>query len=178
MRNGVNNFLHNLRSPVIFVNDVLQGEVRRAGVTALRFGVNTTVGVLGVFDPAEDMGLERHDEDFGQTLAKWGVESGPYIFVPVLGPTNVRDGAGRIVDVGLDPFTCAEFEGDDIFRTSRTVVTGVAAREGMIEEVETLRQDRMDPYVTIRTSYGLLRVFGGAKRSARSPDDARVRGAA
>lgn len=94
VRTGVRNFLRNLRSPVTFVNDLLQGEIERAGVTFVRFGVNTTVGMAGLLDPATSMGMERHDEDFGQTLAVWGVEPGPYIFVPVLGPTTLRDGAG------------------------------------------------------------------------------------
>lgn len=157
VRKGVLNFLRNLRGPVIFANDVLQGEIGRAGTTAARFGVNTTIGIGGVFDPASSMGLERHDEDFGQTLAVWGVESGPYIFVPLLGPTTVRDGAGRIVDIAFDPLTW--FEGEDIntIRATRTVVAGIAARELVLETVGDIRRDAIDPYVTIRTSFGLLR---------------------
>ena len=157
LRRGVLNFLRNLRAPVIFVNDVLQGEVRRAGTTAVRFGVNTTIGIAGVFDPATSMGLERHDEDFGQTLAVWGVDSGPYIFVPLLGPTTVRDGAGRVVDIALDPLTWAEFDDVDKVRVGRTVLAGVATRELVLETVDDIRRDSLDPYVTIRTSYGLLR---------------------
>lgn len=157
VRRGVLNFLRNLRGPVIFVNDVLQGEIGRAGTTAARFGVNTTVGIAGVFDPATNIGLERHDEDFGQTLAVWGVDSGPYIFVPLLGPTTVRDGAGRIVDIALDPLTWAEFDDADSVRAGRTILTGVAARELVLETVDDIRRDLPDPYVTIRSSYGLLR---------------------
>jgi phospholipid-binding lipoprotein MlaA len=157
VRQGVSNVLRNLRAPVIFANDVLQGEFGRAGTTVARFAVNTTVGVLGVMDPAERMGLERHDEDFGQTLARWGVEEGPYLFIPVLGPTNLRDGAGRIVDVGIDPITHAEFDGDDAFRISRTVVAGVAERESLIETVDGVRANSPDAYVTYRSSYALLR---------------------
>lgn len=157
IRGGVSNFLDNLRSPVVFANDVLQGELGRAGVTAARFGVNTTLGIVGVFDPASGMGLERHDEDFGQTLAVWGVGAGPYVFVPLLGPTTIRDGAGRIVDIAFDPLHWAEFEGDDTVRTTRTVVGAVAARESVLDTVEALRRDSLDPYTSIRTSYGLLR---------------------
>lgn len=157
VRRGVLNFLRNLRAPVIFVNDVLQGEVGRAGTTAARFGVNTTIGVAGVFDPATSMGLDRHDEDFGQTLAVWGVDSGPYIFVPLLGPTTMRDGAGRIVDIALDPLTWAEFDDVEDVRIGRTVLAGVATRELVLETVDDIRRDSLDPYVTIRTSYGLLR---------------------
>jgi len=157
VRTGVSNFLHNLRSPVIFTNDVLQGEFSRAGVTAARFGVNSTVGVLGFADPAVSLGLDSHDEDFGQTLGRWGVGTGPYIFIPVLGPTNLRDGAGRIVDLAFDPLTWAHFDGDDTARVTRTVVTGLAAREDVLDEVDAIRANSIDPYVTIRSSYGLLR---------------------
>jgi phospholipid-binding lipoprotein MlaA len=157
VRRSVLNFLRNLRAPVIFVNDVLQGEVGRAGTTAARFGVNTTIGIAGVFDPATSMGLERHDEDFGQTLAVWGVDSGPYIFVPLLGPTTVRDGAGRIVDIALDPLTWAEFDDVEKVRIGRTLLAGIATRELVLETVDDIRRDSLDPYVTIRTSYGLLR---------------------
>ena len=157
VRNGVTNFLRNLRSPVIFANDLLQGEVQRAGVTAARFGVNSTVGLLGVFDTAEDIGLEFHDEDFGQTLAVWGVSEGPFIWVPVMGPTNLRDGAGRFVDTALNPLTWAEFDGDDTFRTANGVMTGVTTRENLLDTVDAIRSDSVDPYVTFRSSYDLLR---------------------
>lgn len=157
VRAGVTNFLRNLKSPVILVNDVLQGEGGRAGTTVARFGVNTTIGVLGLFDPATGMGLERHDEDFGQTLAVWGVDSGPYLFIPVLGPTNVRDGFGRIIDIAFDPFTYAEFDGDDAFRVTRTVVGGISTRESLLETVDDIRATSTDPYTTYRSSYDLLR---------------------
>lgn len=156
-RTGVSNFLHNLRSPVIFANDVLQGHIGRAGVTAARFGVNSTIGLAGVFDPAEGMGLERHDEDFGQTLAVWGVSSGPYLFIPVLGPTTVRDGIGSIVDLALDPLNYWDGDDADTVRVSRAVVTGLSAREEVLDTVDNIRATSVDPYVTIRTSYGLLR---------------------
>lgn len=156
-RNGVRNFLRNLRGPVIFVNDVLQGEPRRAGVTAARFGLNSTIGVLGVLDPATHLGLERHDEDFGQTLAVWGVDEGPYIFVPVLGPTNVRDGIGRVVDIAFDPLTWSEFDDVDTVRVSRTVVGGISTREGVLDAVDGVRETSIDPYVTYRNTYETLR---------------------
>jgi phospholipid-binding lipoprotein MlaA len=157
LRTGVLNFLRNLRSPATFANDVLQGEAERAGVTAARFGVNTTIGLAGLFDPATTMGLARHDEDFGQTLAVWGVAPGPYLFVPLLGPTTVRDGAGRIVDLAFDPLNWAEFDDIDTARTARTVTSGIAAREAVIEAVDDVRANSLDPYVSIRSSYGLLR---------------------
>lgn len=157
VRRGVVNFLRNLRGPVIFANDVLQGEFNRAGVTAVRFGVNTTIGMAGLLDPATSMGLERHDEDFGQTLAVWGVASGPYLFVPLFGPSTLRDSAGRVVDMAFDPLTWAEGEDIDDWRAARGVTAGVAAREQVLDAVDAVRRDSIDPYVTIRTSYGLLR---------------------
>lgn len=157
LRTGVLNFLRNLRAPVIFANDVLQGEFSRAGTTAARFTVNTTIGVAGLFDPATGMGLERHDEDFGQTLAVWGVDSGPYIFVPLMGPTTVRDATGKVIDIVFDPLTWAEFNNVDEVRAGRTVLAGVSSRELVLDAVDDIRRDSLDPYVTIRTSYGLLR---------------------
>jgi phospholipid-binding lipoprotein MlaA len=157
VRSGVRNVLRNLRGPVILANDILQGEVARAGATAGRFAINSTIGIAGIFDPATSMGLERHDEDFGQTLAVWGVPAGPYIFVPLLGPSTVRDGAGRIIDVAFDPLTWAEFDEVDTVRASRTAAAAVAARENAIEAVEDVRQNSLDPYVSIRSSYALLR---------------------
>lgn len=157
VRGSVTNFLRNLKAPVVFANDVLQGEPERAATTFARFGLNTTAGVLGIFDPATSVGLERHDEDFGQTLAVWGVPSGPYLWVPVLGPTTLRDGTGRVVDNAFDPMNYAEFDGDDTFRATRGVATGVSAREAVLEAVDDVRQNSVDPYVTFRTTYGLWR---------------------
>ncbi|MBC7770504.1 MAG: VacJ family lipoprotein [Phycisphaerales bacterium] len=157
VRSGVTNFLRNLRGPVIFANDVLQGEFSRAGTTAARFGVNTTVGIVGVFDPATNFGLERHDEDFGQTLAVWGVGSGPYLFVPIFGPSNVRDTTGRVVDMVFDPLNWARGEEAETARIARGVLTGVSVREQVLETVDGIRANSVDPYASIRTSYSLLR---------------------
>lgn len=156
-RQGVRNVLRNLRGPVIFANDVLQGEFERAGTTAARFGVNSTIGIVGILDPATSFGLDRHDEDFGQTLGVWGVDPGPYIFVPLMGPTNVRDALGRVADIAFDPLTWAEFDEVDDVRIARTAFNGLSAREGTLETIDDIRRDSLDPYVTIRTSYGLLR---------------------
>jgi len=157
VRTGVRQFLRNLRSPAVFANDVLQGEPGRAGVAAARFGINTTFGVLGVFDPASSMGLEPHDEDFGQTLGAWGVSSGPYLFIPILGPTTVRDGAGRIVDMAFDPLRWAEFDDVETVRAARGAMTGISARENLLEPIDDIRANAVDPYAAIRTSYGLMR---------------------
>lgn len=157
LRSGVLNFLRNLKAPVVFANDVLQGEVGRAGNTAGRFAINTTIGIGGIFDPATSMGLERHEEDFGQTLAVWGVPSGPYLFVPVVGPTTVRDGAGRIIDIVFDPLSWAGGENVDTVRASRTVISGIAQREVLIDQIDAFEEQGGDLYVTYRSAYEVSR---------------------
>ena len=154
---GVRNFLRNLRGPVIFANDVLQGEANRGLTTAARFAVNTTIGIVGVFDPATSMGLEYHDEDFGQTLAVWGVSEGPYLFIPLMGPSNVRDTTGRVIDSVLDPLSYLDGDDATTFRATRGVLTGLSIREQLLESVDDVRRDSLDPYSTIRSSYELLR---------------------
>lgn len=157
IREGVGNVLHNLRAPVTFANDVLQAAPKRAGTTVARFGINSTIGVVGIFDVASTMGLEKHSEDFGQTLGRWGVDPGPYLVLPLLGPSTIRDAAGGVVDVGLNPLNYAEFDGDDAFRTTRTVIGVIHAREGAIDGLRGIMDTSIDPYVSIRTTYSLLR---------------------
>lgn len=157
VREGVGNVLHNLKAPVTFANDVLQAAPARAGTTVARFGINTTLGVAGIFDVASTMGLEKHNEDFGQTLGRWGVGSGPYLVLPLLGPSSVRDAAGGVVDVGLNPLTYAEFDGDDTFRVTRTAIGVIDGREGALDAVDSLRATSIDPYVSVRTTYSILR---------------------
>lgn len=173
VRTGVSNALHNLRAPITFANDLLQGEAGRAGTTAARFGLNTTLGLGGVLDPATRLGFELHDEDFGQTLGAWGVDAGPYVFVPLLGPTTVRDAAGRVVDFAFDPLSWTNFDNASAVRTTRTGVTALSARESLIESVDDLRQNSLDPYVSVRTTYTLLRqsaVRNSEERVSDLPD--------
>jgi phospholipid-binding lipoprotein MlaA len=157
VRTGVNNALANLAAPVTFANDILQAEPTRAGTTLARFGINSTVGVVGLFDVAKGWGLPRHTEDFGQTLGRWGVGSGPFLMLPLLGPSNLRDAPARAVDAAFDPLNYAQFDGDDAVRVGRAVVGVVAARENAIEAIDSLRATSIDPYVTVRSSYSALR---------------------
>jgi len=104
IRKGTGNVVDNLRSLLTFSNNVLQGDFGRAGNTAARFGVNTTVGILGIFDPASKLGFEdQGKEDFGQTLGAWGTKSGCYFVLPILGPTTTRDAVGLVGNVFIDP---------------------------------------------------------------------------
>lgn len=155
-RDRVGDFLANLKSPVIFTNDVLQAEGERASDTFFRFAINTTIGVAGLWDVAQYMGLEGHREDFGQTLAVWGVDSGPYLVLPLLGPTNPRDFIGRGVDVAFDPLTWTEFESDpdldnDIMLT-RNILGGLNGRVALDDQIKQL-QEQPEPYVALRRIY-------------------------
>ena len=150
VQNGVHNFLHNLRSPIIFGNDLLQGELDRAGSTLARFAINSTVGVFGLYDFAAYVGIEKHNEDFGQTLAVWEVEQGPYLVLPIFGPSNPRDGVGRVADILIDPLTwLAPFE----FQMARTIGTAVNARARNFDQVNDLENNSLDFYSAVRSLY-------------------------
>ncbi len=153
-RAGVHNFLQNLRSPVIFANDLLQGQVARAGTTFGRFVINTVIGFVGFGDPANAIGLVPHDEDFGQTLAVWGVGEGPYLVIPVLGPSNPRDLTGKVADYFLDPINWYASNTDDIWiPIGRTVATGIDTRDQLWFVLDDLERSSLDYYAAIRSLY-------------------------
>jgi phospholipid-binding lipoprotein MlaA len=149
VRNSVSNFVNNLGEPVTFANEVLQGKIPEAAGTVGRFVINTTIGIAGLFDPATSFGIQRTDEDFGQTLGRWGVEPGPYLVLPFLGSTSPRDLAGLGVDVAINPINHAQFENDDATRLGFAAAEGLSARENAIETIEGVR-DQVDPYTTVR----------------------------
>jgi phospholipid-binding lipoprotein MlaA len=153
IRDSVRNILNNLQSPVIFANDVLQGDVDRAGTTLLRAGVNSTIGFGGIFDVAQVWGFPRHSEDFGQTLAVWGVGEGPYLFVPLLGPGNPRDLFGYGVDVVMDPFTWWKFHGRYTFGETRLGVDMLDLRARNIDTLDEIEKSSLDYYASIRSLY-------------------------
>lgn len=159
-RDRVSDFLGNLRSPVIFANDVLQLEPERAGTTFARFGINTTVGLLGLWDAAEYMGIEGHREDFGQTLAVWGISSGPYLVLPLLGPTTPRDLLGTGVDAAMNPVNYIQYDNDkdsDVaIRVGIGVIGGLNARVALDEQIETLNS-QPEPYIALRRIYSSQR---------------------
>ncbi len=152
-RKGIRNFLANARMPVIFVNDLLQGEVKRAGETMGRFMINSTVGFGGMGDPAERLGIPQHSEDFGQTLAVWGAPSGPYVVLPFFGPSSVRDGFGAAVDTGIDPAFWVRTDAAQLFRFSRAGMTAVSVREPLIEPLDEIRTNSLDYYASLRSFY-------------------------
>lgn len=153
LRRGVRNVLANLRTPVILLNDLLQGDTYRAATTTGRFLVNTTVGIGGLFDVATGRGLPAHSEDFGQTLAVWGMGEGPYLFIPVLGPSNPRDLTGFAVDFASSPFTWITGETGEAVQITRTGLTALDTREGLIETLDEVERTSLDPYATLRSAY-------------------------
>ena len=152
-RKGIRNFLANARTPIVLINDLLQGEFERAGETASRFVVNTTIGFGGMGDPAERMGIPQHSEDFGQTLAVWGVDSGPYVVLPFFGPSSVRDGLGAGVDTALDPVFWISTKPAQYTRYSRAGVTLVSVREPLIEPLADIKANSLDYYASFRSFY-------------------------
>lgn len=152
-RRGLRNFLENAQAPNILVNDLLQGEFERGGETFLRFLLNSTVGIGGILDPAARMGIPKHSEDFGQTLAVWGVPSGPYLFMPLFGPSSIRDGFGLGVDVASDPLFWIRTEPASIARYSRFGATAIARREPLIEPLEDIEEKSLDYYASFRSFY-------------------------
>ena len=147
---AVRRFFLNLDGPVITANDLLQGDFADAGVTLGRFGINSTIGVLGFFDMAAEIGLERHHADFGQTLHSYDVGAGPYLVLPLIGPASTGAGAGKVVDIFFQPLT---------YLLSSTQNLGVAAtravvkREELLEPLDELRESSVDYYTGLKAAY-------------------------
>ena len=153
-QDSVRSFLRNLRAPLIVTNDVLQGDISRAGTTIGRFLVNTTVGLLGLFDVAAEIGMPFHDEDFGQTLAVWGVGEGFYLMLPILGPSNPRDLAGLATEFYVDPVNIYLRNEDlDHLIYARAGLRGIDARARSIEVLDELERTSLDYYAAIRSLY-------------------------
>lgn len=152
-RRGIRNFLANVRSPGIFVNDVLQGEFKRGGETLSRFVINSTIGVGGFIDPATGMGIPGHSEDFGQTLAVWGFPSGPYTMFPLLGPGTVRSNIGNIGQIALNPLTYVDTPPANIAQYTSAGVGALSVREPLIEPLEDIRANSLDYYASFRSFY-------------------------
>jgi phospholipid-binding lipoprotein MlaA len=151
-RSAITRLLTNLLLPLTFVNNLLQFEFERAAETAAAFLVNSTVGIGGLFNVVE---YEIHNEDFGQTLAVWSAGEGPYLVLPLYGPSNVRDGIGLMGDAMLDPWGPAFDDPTDLgrFRTARALATAVSAREALLEDSAELRRSSVDFYAAARSLY-------------------------
>ena len=135
------------------MNDILQGEIGRAGDTVARFVINSTVGIFGLVDVAENLGFEQHNEDFGQTLAVWGFGEGPYLMLPILGPSNPRDAIGRVVDFFVDPINWWVAPDDNRIPIIRTAVSAIDLRDRLWENLEEIDKNSIDPYASYRSMY-------------------------
>jgi phospholipid-binding lipoprotein MlaA len=156
-RVGVHNFLSNLTKPTTLVDDLLQGEVTRGSQTAERFLVNSAFGLGGLFDVATRWNIPDHGEDFGQTLAVWGVGEGPYLVVPFLGPSNPRDGAGLVVDALYDPTNFIPLKNHIWFSLGREYMTIVDLRAQTYETIQGVERRSVDYYASLRSLYRQLR---------------------
>ena len=156
-RDSSANFFSNVRSPVTFVNDLLQFETGRAAETLMRLFVNSTAGIGGLFDVAGEMGLEKHKEDFGQTLAVWGVPEGPYLMLPLIGPSSLRHGVGRYVDKLFNPlFWVGEFEDPDeleIYGYVEEPINALNERVAVLDTLDEVERTSIDFYAAIRSLY-------------------------
>lgn len=155
VRERVRNGLRNLNSPVIFANLLLQGEWKGATDTFIRFVFNSTFGLAGLHDIAALAGLPYRQEDFGQTMAVYGTPEGPYLMLPLLGPSNPRDAFGRIVDWAADPVRIYATQQDDgdIFNMSRGVIGVIDTREALLDPLDEVKKSSLDYYAALRSLY-------------------------
>jgi len=160
IRNGTSNVLVNLSSLITIPNNILQGEIKTAGINTGRFVVNTTLGILGIFNVAKKMGFSEYEkEDYGQTLGVWGLGVGCYLVLPVLGPSTIRDTAGSFVNVlGGDPWYNISTHGNNEYLTksdymATKILTGVDFRAKNLETIENLEKNSLDFYASVRSLY-------------------------
>ena len=150
VRTGVHNFFSNINDVIVALNNLLQGKFLNAVSDVGRIALNSTVGLLGVIDVATEVGLEKHNEDFGQTLGHWGIGDGAYLVIPILGPSNVRDAFGLFVDFKTDPITYVDPSRD------RNILWGVRfvnRRAELLDTSTILEAAALDPYEFVRDAY-------------------------
>ena len=149
---AIHHVLDNMKEPTLFFNHALQGEFKRAGITLGRLVVNSTIGLGGIVDVMAKNGVEREPADFGQTLFVWGFPSGPYLVLPILGPSNPRDVGGSLVDSYADPFTIlANANGVTELTTARLVSGGIDSRAQVLDVLDDLQKNSVDFYAQLRS---------------------------
>lgn len=174
LRNRISSILKNMAEPVIMANNLMQGEVSNAGTTLSRFLINTTLGAGGMFEVASGYGFQRQTGDFGQTLHVWGMGEGPYIVLPLFGPSNVRDAIGLGVDTVISPWKYVVAYGDttteDTFAITSITASALTRREANIEGYDALREGSLDFYAQMRSVYRQYRAKQlGTTLSSASP---------
>ena len=155
LQKGVNNFFYNINYPVTIINQLLQGNIEEALQDTLRFSVNSSIGVFGLFDPASSMGLSQHDEDFGQTLAVWGVKVGPYLMLPFIGPKTLRSLTGDFTDILFNPLLNINDTNLKIKAYSISILQERSDLSTLEEELD----NSFDPYQYIKDSYFQNRTY-------------------
>jgi phospholipid-binding lipoprotein MlaA len=176
LRQAIGNISSNAKAPLIFVHDVLQGEGDRAAQTLGRFAMNSTVGLGGTLDVASKAGVPMHDEDAGQTLARWGVPSGPYLILPLLGPSNFRDAAGFAADIFVDPLRYVARDNNvrNSISTGLTVGSALTQVDQNVDRLSELQRGSLDPYVALREAYSQYRkaaIANGTLQMGKPEDD-------
>lgn len=168
VRSSVRNVLNNLRTPVVLLNDMLQGQPVRGGDTLGRFVINSTLGLGGLFDVADShFGVPVHYEDFGQTLATFGLGEGPFLFIPVLGPSNPRDLIGYGVDTAAQPLNwVGQGLVVSVLSGVRGGVTVLDTRDYFFNTLDEVNRTSLDPYATLRSGYRQSRASAIANRDA------------
>lgn len=159
VQDGISNFFANLRNPSYFVSDLVQFKFEQAGVHTARFVINSTLGIAGFLDVAQHLGLEEHKEDFALALAYHGVPAGPYLVLPLLGPSTLRDGIGLIVDTVLDPIYILTF--GNVLRSKEETILGFGAktvefvnrRADLLDAVDTAKESALDYYLFVQSAY-------------------------
>jgi len=169
-RDRIHDALENLKSPLVFANDLLQGEPDRAVQTFFRAAFNTTFGLLGFIDIATEAGIPAHEEDFGQTLAVWGVGEGPYLVLPLFGPSNPRDAFGTAVEWYGDPVDIVLVNmGYQEATWARSGISGLDRRERLIDTLDDVKRTSLDYYASLRSLYRQHRASEIANGHDRSP---------
>jgi phospholipid-binding lipoprotein MlaA len=154
VRDHTHQFLDNFGKPVQLANDMLEGKPRRAGNTLMRFLTNSTLGLGGIFDVATGFGYPDHDADGGITLAEWGVPNGPYLYLPVFGPSSPREAFGMGLDYVVDPFSWVGKDNTDKdLGYVKIGVSALDARSRVLDDLDKMTASALDPYATIRSLY-------------------------
>jgi phospholipid-binding lipoprotein MlaA len=149
-RNGVSNFFGNFGDAWSAINHLLQGKPTEAAEMTIRVAANTMFGIGGLFDVASELGIERRSEDFGQTLGRWGLPAGPYLVLPALGPSTVRDAAARPLDMAWSP---SQLVNDEVARGSLTALSLIDTRASLLRAGQLLDNVALDRYVFLRDAY-------------------------
>jgi len=156
-RRAIHNFLGNLSGPITLVNDIAQGEPDRGGQTAERFVINSTLGLGGLFDPAGRWGIPPHSEDMGQTFGVWGINEGPYLMIPLLGPSNPRDVAGITANVLLDPTNLIPMKQHLWWASFHQYMVLIDLRSQTLDTLREVERSSVDYYASMRSLYRQVR---------------------